>query len=327
MKKLAMASALSAVLMGCGGGGGGSDSGSSTGTVSFGISDAPVDTADHVVITVDKVILRRDGASNDVIVDRFTIPSLALNNAETFQIDLLDYQHGKRVLVIDDLVVPAGSYSQLILQVLDNDVNYSYVDVGGARTPIKQPSNELKLGGFTVAANGVYTYTLDFDLRKAMTYNPGPDRYILKPRGVRIVDEALAVTLSGKVDSALFDTDPQCAGKTDPTKGNVVYLYQHEGVGGTLADIYDPAVATGVPPNALNPYAAANVYQAVDGTWQYHFGYLPAGQYRLAFSCNAEGDFAETYDGIVIPLPSFQEAVISLVAGGHGTVDFPVPTP
>ena len=325
MKKLVTVAALSAVLLGCGGGGGGSDSSASTGTVSFGVTDAPVDSADHVVITVDKVTLRRDGAA-DVVVDRFTIPSLGLSNAESFQIDLLDYQNGKNVLVINDLVVPAGSYSQLVLHVLDNDVNYSYVELDGTRTPIKQPSNDLKLGGFTVDVNGVYTYMLDFDLRKAMTYNPGPDRYILKPRGVNIVSQALAATLTGSVDNALFNTDPQCASKTAPTVGNVVYLYQGHDLGSTLADVYDPDVATGSPVGP-NPYVAANVYQAGDGTWHYHFGYLPAGNYTLAFSCNAEGDYADTYDGIVIPLPSGQRKEVTLTAGQSTTVDLPVPAP
>lgn len=324
MKKLITITALSVAVLGCGGGGGG-NSFSSAGTVSFGIADAPVDDADHVVITVDKVTLRRDGA-DDIVIDRFTIPSLSLTNAATFQIDLLDYRNGNRVLVIDDLVVPSGTYSQLILHVLDNDVNYSYVDVGGTRTPIKQPSSELKLGGFTVDANGVYTYTLDFDLRKAMTYNPGPDRYILKPRGVRIVSEALAATLTGTVDSALFNTDPSCSSKADPTKGNVVYLYAGHNLSGVLGDVYDPELPTVVPVTALNPYEAANVYQAGDGSWHYHFGYLPAGDYTLAFSCNAEADTADTYDGIAIPLPSDQRIEVSLPAGQQTTLNLPIPT-
>ena len=301
--------------------------------MSFGVTDAPVDSAEAVVITVDQVILRRDGAS-DVMVERFTIPSLGLTNADTFQMDLLDYQHGQRLLVIDDLVIPSGTYAHLILKVLDEDVNRSYVDeVNGPRKLIKQPSEELKLGGFTVADKGVYTFTLDFDLRKALTYNPGPDRYILKPRGVNIVSESLAATLSGDVDSALFNigTVPACAAKPDPLVGNVVYLYQGHGLNpAALADVYDPDIATGVPMGAVNPYAAVNVYQDLQsGDWRYYFGYLPEGNYTLAFSCNAEGDFAESYDGdapdnVVIPLPSDQLREITLTAGQASTCNLPI---
>ena len=320
MNKLALIPVLMAAMVGCGGGGGGG--GGDKGTVSFALTDAPVDTADHVVITVDKVILRRDGA-DDITVDRFTIPTLALINADTFQIDLLDYQNGKRVLIIDGLVVPAGTYSQLILHVLDDDVNNSYVDVGGTRTPIKLPSDELKLGGLNVAVDGVYTYTLDFDLRKSMTYNPGPNRYILKPRGMRIVSDALAATLTGAVDNTLFNSVAPCSSKVDPLAGNTAYLYQGHGFG-TLADVYDPDVATGVPVGVINPYAAANVYQAGDGSWHYRFGFLPAGDYTLAFSCNAEGDFAESYDGVTIPLPSDQRVQITLTAGQQTTCNLPI---
>jgi hypothetical protein len=322
MNKNLVLIALALALTACGGGGG-SDSG--TGKVSFALADAPVDTADHVVITVDKVLLRRDGAA-DIAIDRFTIPSLNLTDADTFQIDLLDYRHGNRALIVNNLVVPAGSYSQLVLHVLDDNVNYSYVEVNGARTPIKLPSGDLKLGGFSVDTNGVYTYTLDFDLRKAMTYNPGPDRYILKPRGVRIVSDALAASLSGQVDSALFDpnTIPACAGKVDPTVGNVAYLYQGQALDPLkLADVYDPDLATGVPTGGINPYEATNVYQAQDGSWHYQFGFVPAGNYTLAFSCNAAGDYADTYDGISIPLPSDQLVQISLTAGQQKTCNLP----
>jgi hypothetical protein len=325
MKKIAALTALSILLHGCGGGGGGgSDNGSTnTGTVTLAIADALVDNIDSVVITVDKVILRRDGGS-DVVVERFTIPALGLTDSDTFQIDLLDYRNGQRLLIVDDLVVPAGNYSQLILQVLDDDVNYSYVDTLGNRVPIKQPSEQLKLGGFTVNANGVYGYTLDFDLRKAMTYNPGPDRYILKPRGVRVVDEQLVTTLQGRVDSSILNLDPGCMNKADPLAGNVVYLYQNHNLSGSLVDVYDPDVASGVPAGAVNPYASATVYRASDSSWRYHFGFLPAGDYTLAFACHAEGDYADTYDHVAIPQPGTQRTELTLTALEQSECDLPI---
>jgi hypothetical protein len=335
MKKLSVLLCTSALLVACGGGGGGGGgSASATGKVSFGVTDAPVDDAAAVVITIDKVILRRDGAA-DVVVDRFTVPSLNVSNAETIQLDLLDYRNGNRLLVVNDLLVPAGSYGQLILQVVDNDVNASYVEElsTGLRKPIKQPSGDLKLGGFTVNQDGVYVYTLDFDLRKALTYNPGnngngQDRYILKPRGVRLIDQALAAALTGTVDDALFDAGgTACAGKTVPTSGNAVYLYQgHTLAPASLVDIYDPDIAqTLTPPSgAVNPYAATQVYQATDGRWYYNFGFLPAGNYTLAFSCAALGDDADYYNGISIPLPADQKVELTLSAGATRTCNLPI---
>lgn len=335
MRRIISLLGIGVVLAGCGGGGGGGGSDDppapATAKVSFNVTDAPVDDAAAVVITVDKVILRRDGA-DDVVVDRFSIPPLNLSNVDTFQMNLLDYRNGERLLIVNDLVVPAGTYSQVVLQVIDNNINASYVDEisTGLRKPIKQPSGDLKLGGFTANANGVYAFTLDFDLRKAMTYNPGnngngQDRYILKPRGVRVIDQALAASLSGRVDSALFNTATACASKPDPKVGNAVYLYAGTSLApSSLVDVYDPEIATGLPVGAVNPLAAANIYQGADGIWRYHFGYVPAGNYTLAFSCNAAGDLADTYDGIAIPLPSTQKIELTLATGQARSCNLPI---
>jgi hypothetical protein len=326
MKKVVALITLSILLHGCGGGGGGGSdngSGSGNGKLTLAVADALVDNIDSVVLTVDKVILRRDGAS-DIVIDRFTIPALGITDADTFQIDLLNYRNGNRLLMVDGLVVPAGNYSQLILQVLDNDVNYSYVDTMGHRVPIKQPSEQLKLGGFSVNASGVYAYTLDFDLRKAMTYNPGPDRYILKPRGVRVVSEQLASTLQGRVDTTILNLDPGCMNKADPLAGNVVYLYQNHNLGGALVDVYDPDIASGVPAGVVNPYASATVFRASDNSWRYHFGYLPAGDYTLAFACHAENDHGDTYDHVAIPQPGTQRAELTLTAGQQSVCNLPI---
>jgi len=141
---------------------------------------------------------------------------------------------------------------------------------------------------------------------------------------VRLVNEQLAVTLEGSVDSALFNTAPECAGKLVPTEGNVVYLYAGHDLSGQLADAFDPDVANGVPASAINPYAAVNVYQEIDNSWHYHFGYLPAGDYTLAFSCNAEDDYADTYDDITIPLPATQRAEVTLTARQQAQCNLPI---
>lgn len=347
MKHAALFLTLGSLLLsGCGGGGGSSggnapptSSGTSTSArISFALTDAPVDNADAVVVMIDSVTLRREGGA-DVFVDRFTIPGLGLVNADTFQIDLLDYRNGKRLLFIDDLVIPAGRYSQIVLNVLDENIDRSYVDDSTGRNELKVPSDGLKLGGFTTAVDGVYTFTLDFDLRKAMTYNPGPDRYILKPRGVRIVDSALAATLDGRVDPALFNTttDTLCSGKTDPLAGNAVYLYAGAGLASTrLGDAFDPTIDSAVPADIVEPYAISGVTLQDNGTpnlltddfWAYNFGYVPAGTYTLAFTCNALGDDPEYFDedtaGPIVPRPPLQYVEVQLASGASKRCDLPV---
>jgi hypothetical protein len=230
-----------ALLFACGGdGGGGSDSDPGTGTVSLGLSDAPVENLSSVTITIDKVTFSR--SDGDIVIDTFTIPALDITDAETFMIDLLEVQGNDNIIVVGALALPAGDYQNLRLGIIDEDINTSYVDEisSGERKIIKVPSDELKLGGFTVDSAGVQTIMVEFDLRHSMTHNPGKDRYILKPRGVRVVDVSAAATIEGVVDSSLFDVGA-CSGKSPPSAGNVVYLYQGHGVNpDKFGDAFDP---------------------------------------------------------------------------------------
>lgn len=293
------------ILAACGGSGGSGSSEPATGTASFAISDAPVEDLSKVVIEVDRISLKRVGA-DDIVVETFDSTDLGIVNADTFQIDLLDWQGVNQAVVIDNLVLPAGEYTDLRLKVLDQNKNFSYADriIDGQRWPIKVPSGELKLGKFTVTADAVQTFTIEFDLRFSMTLAVGPDQYILKPRGVRIVKNEAAAMLSGTVDPDLFDGDPDCTSKPDPLAGNVIYLYEgHNLDPAKLADNFDATLsAAPVPAGTVAPYSSVEPYDSGSG-WAYAFGYLPAGDYTLAFSCDAENDDPDNLERFETPVP------------------------
>jgi hypothetical protein len=292
--------------------------------VSFAVSDAPIGSLEAVVITIDRVTLNRPG--DDVVIDEFPAEDPEDDPVSTIQVDLLDYQGLDSALIVDGVELEVGDYQNLRLSIVDEDIDASYViEEGGARKPIKVPSHELKLGRIRVEATGVQTFVVEFDLQRAMTYNPGPpgpDRYILKPRGVRVVDVAAAALLDGVVDPSLFDGEAPCSEKLDPGIGNVVYLYRGHGLDpAELGDLFYPAVDDQAAMSLVAPYAS-EVAAAADGA--YTFSYLPPGDYTLAFSCDAEGDDADLDDGIVIPTPSGELREISLSAGAELTCDFPV---
>jgi len=345
---------LSLGLLACGGGGGGGGSITSapdTGTASFGLSDAPVEGLSAVVITIDSIELRRkdsgdcdkDPVTDDcVFIDEFTE-----NNepVPTITVDLLDLQAGKNKIIVQGLELEAGEYDQLRLSVNDKDTAYSWVnefDRGDERVELKVPSDGLKLGGFTVESDGVQVFIIEFDLRKAMTYNPGPpgpDRYILKPTGVRVVEAVPAASIAGTVDSALFiggdDTLSPCLDKIasgSEVEGNVIYLYQGHGLDpAKLADNFDSVLDAAEPgPNGPAPVTAIAPYtsQQVDADGSYGVYYLPAGDYTLAFSCEAVDDDPEVFDGIVIPSPDTEPDTtiveLSLLEGEDETCDLPV---
>jgi hypothetical protein len=320
---------FSVLLMACSGGGGGGSvsTGSNTAEVSFGISDATIDDAKQVVIEIEAMTFRRPD-QDDIVLETFSSDALDLDDAENFQINLMDYQGDDSVIVVDLIELPVGDYSQLILAINDEDINRSYViETDDDQRDIKVPSDTLKLDGFTVNNSGVQSFVIEFDIRKSMAYRPGPQVYNLKPRGVRIVSNGAAAALRGTVDDALFNSPPDCTGKFDPEAGNVVYLYRgHNLDSNKLSDMYDPNHDShGAPADAIEPYAADSVDFEDDlVAWEYEFGYLPAGNYTLAFSCAALGDDSEGYDGIAIPSPADQIIELTLSEGQTSQCDLPI---
>ena len=297
------------------------------------MSDAPVGDLSEVVITIDGIELKRKGGddcddeteSDDcVYIDHFTDEG---DDVDTVQVDLLTLQGSDNKIIVEEIELEAGEYDQLRLSVIDEDTNYSWVKekaTGDALKLLKVPSDELKLGGFTVESGGVQVFIIEFNLHKAMTYNPGPDRYILKPRGVRVVDVETAASISGEVDSALFngnDTSP-CNEKVDFNVGNVIYLYQGHGLNvDNLADNFDSDVDDLAPDTAIAPYASEIIVEE-DGTYTYEIAYLAPGDYTLAFTCEAEEDDSEILDGFAIPSPDTQIIELNIAEGDSRVCNF-----
>ena len=316
IKLSALASIVSAfTLLGCGGG-----DGEQTASVSFYVSDAPVDKASSVSISFSMVELV-DDEGNSFFLD--VIPSTGLDYQT---VDLMEYQGENSQLIVSTQPVPVGSYKELILHVT-NENGVNYVIDENRQQPLKQPSNKLKLGSFDVTSEAVQLYTIEFDLRQSLVMrgNLGSNNgYILKPHGVFIVSNASAVSISGNVDDNLLTGDESCTADSQA----FIYLYEGEGHDSAnlidLVDEDDPEFDSQnpVPENAVKPIASAGL----DENNNYAFGFLNAGTYTVAFSCNAGDDNPIQYDGTAIPLPTGQVGTTTLAAGENGTIDF-VPAP
>jgi Domain of unknown function (DUF4382) len=291
-------------------------------TLTLGFSDAAVDELVRVVIEVERITFRRTGAQ-DVIVERFTINELGLVEAESFQIDLLQYRGRNQLLAIEGLALDTATYDEVLISVLDGDINFSFVEqADGTVKPLKLPMSELSLQAIRLNA-GAQAFTVEFGLAQALRYQTVDDSYELTTDGVRIEDNAQVASLTGRVDSSLFDSVPPCNEKIDPQAGNRIYLYSaRDLVGEELADMVTGDSATALPDNAMAPFAVAGLIQNVlTGNWEYAFGYLPPGSYTLAFSCAARDDNPVDFDGIEIPLPLAQIHNIDLSAGDQAICD------
>lgn len=292
------------------------DSAPKTAQVSFSVSDAPVDSASEVVVAFDKIELKHENGQTYIInVDQ----DEAGNSYQ--QIDLLKYPGTEAALIITDEELPVGTYKEMIVHTKPGDMNW--VEDNG-RHDLKIPSNKLKLGGFVVDSEAVQSFTIEFDLRKSLVMRGNSSNnngYNLKPHGITIIDNGSAASLWGNVDPALFTAGEGCSGDS----GNFVYLYAGHGhQASTLIDNIDPSdieydQSTVLPEGYVAPYASAGVEQ----NGHYAFGYLPAGNYTAAFTCNAVSDDPVQYDsGIKIANPNNQRHEITLDKTQEKIFDF-----
>jgi Domain of unknown function (DUF4382) len=281
-------------LAACSSGGGGA-----MGQMQLAVADAPVDGAQSVVVKFTGIELTGDSGS-----------PVDISFASPKSIDLLN-QSGTASAVLFNQPIPAGSYGQIRLMVMaDGDPSNSYVMLSdGTMHGLQVPSGSetgLKLvSGFTVPPSGVVDYTIDFDLRQAITCPPGQSpACILKPVE-RLVDNTTVGNIQGVVSNTLVPS--AC------TPG--VYLYN-----GTVTTPED--MNSTAPPSDTNQPLASKVPVAdSQPPYYYQFTFLPPGTYTVAFTCQAAQDNPDQADSSVKFNPV--KTGITVTANQTTTVDIP----
>ncbi|MGD8784410.1 MAG: DUF4382 domain-containing protein [Thioalkalispiraceae bacterium] len=285
-------------MAGCGGG-----STQETGTLQLGITDAPVDSAEAVVIHFDRIILHHEnGNIEETVYDPQTMQ-------EGYSIDLLALQSGQWTGVLDkDL--PAGHYSWIRLEI---DLRKSYIQINGQQFGLRCTScenNGYKLNSsFIIESEATLAYMLDFDLRKSITDpNNSGTNYILRPT-LRTIETAASGKLSGTVDATLI-------ANLGGIEGCSVYVFN--GHDALLDDVYIPFTSA-MPASQNNPVSSATVRD--DGSGTYLAAFLPEGDYTAALTCDAENDSAARDDALVFGA----SANVSIIAGETTTQDLTMP--
>jgi hypothetical protein len=276
--RVALGACLCILFAACGGGG--SDSG--TGTLSLGVTDAPVDDARSVVVQFSGVAFKREGMGSETVQDLDPSPR---------QIDLLQFQDGRAVLLLDNVTLPAGHYEWLRL-IVDNEPNVrdSYLTLdSGAECELRVPSGAesgLKLnGGFNLPADGTLALTVDFDLRKSIHAPPGQrgsgvdctQGYIMRPT-LRVIDNANVGAIAGEVDAPLVNAE--CLPK--------VYVFAGSGV---TPDDLEESTQTTPDVDALM-VATVNVVNGASA-YRYQASFVPPGAYTVAFTCGDDDPTAD----------------------------------
>ena len=279
----------------CGGSG---NSQAGTGRLNLKIGDAPIDGASEVVLVFTGVELHSNGGTTSI---DFAAPR---------EIDLLAYQNGATVNLLENESVTAGEYQWMRLKVIAernrNDGSFILFE-DGSQFPLYIPSGSetgLKINRpFRVAVGGITRLVADFDLRKSIIEPPGQEpNYILKPV-LRLVDELQVGGISGEVDLAALATGQLGDGAAAADCAGGIYLFSGAAV---APDDMDGAAEDGADPIVFQPLA----FDGLETVMPYSFSFVEAGTYTMAATCDFDVDVspeASEYDpGAADGEPGFQ---------------------
>ena len=295
--RLGLVGLLAATALGlnaCGGGGA-----ADTGQMKLSVADAPVDGAQAVVVKFTGVELT--GNSGNPVTITFPQPKT---------IDLLN-QSGTASAVLFDQPIPAGKYGQIrLIVVADGDPSNSYMTLSdgtmhGLQVPSGFETGFKLVSGFTVPDSGVVDYTIDFDLRKAITCPTGQAPVCTLKPTEKLVDNTTVGNIQGVVDNTLVPNG--C------TPG--VYLY-----GGTVTAPEDMD-STAASSDTNQPQASKVPVANSQPPYYYQFTFLPPGTYSVAFTCQADQDNPDQADSVVTFNPL--KTGITVAAKQTVTVDIP----
>lgn len=259
-----MFAGLLAALGGCNNGSVGS-----SGTMSLGVTDTPVDGAQTVQVAFTGVTLQGPNGQK----------TITFSKEKT--INLLNLQGNASTSLFSGETVPAGQYQWIRLNL---DLANSYIITSsGNQYPLTIPSGSqtgLKLvQGFTVAQGSQADFTIDFDLRKSLTMtsnsSTGAVTYILKP-ALRLINNQQIGTISGTVSST-FTVGSTALSTTGCYPA--VYVYQSTGI---TPEGFDVTVTGGTAPLTS---ATLNLDNST-GKYNYTVGFLAPGSYTLAVTCS-----------------------------------------
>lgn len=280
------------------------------GTISLAITDGPMDEAQQLILHVTHMdVGHADGS----------VTRLELMNGPQ-DVDMMQLQNGLTHDLLDTTPIPAGQYQWMELGV---DLQQSHIGtMSGANhgMTLADPQPFRAMETFQIRDGEHADFIMDFDLHSAVRQHDMGGMMGVEYQlhnGMQLMNSADAGGLTGAVDSSLVDINqPAC----DPAAGgNWVYLFD-----GAVTQADDLAVTEtdGFP----GPLAADRVeLNPGSGEYRYHFGFIPAGSYRVAFTCSGEWDEESDDDYPTDPDARFDfhgiSAPVDVIAGQMQVMD------
>ncbi|MEH6464442.1 MAG: DUF4382 domain-containing protein [Shewanella psychromarinicola] len=266
----------SVVLLGaCGGGG---DSAETPpvqvlpqGQFSLAISDSPMAGVTHVGMVMGELVMT-DAAG---VIHRHDLQNMAFN--------LLDFQGINSHLMVESIDLPQGQYHDAYVTTQQGDGNDGcYVEDGQGRHGLHVTNGQLPVSNFEIVANQHLAITMEIDLYRGLSQEQG--RYNLSTQAMWSINNRQMGHLLGEVDPQWIADCETAYPNLTPTGGqfnHLAYLYPEEVTNiNQMADMGTNPPAGLTPPTAVSP-----MMEDIDGNWYFAMGYLPAGNYRVGYSC------------------------------------------
>ena len=272
----------------CGGGGGtvapAADGPSpppvATGTLTLALTDGPMQAVQELTVHVDYLELHGDDG-RAVRVEPVGGPA---------DIDVAALQNGQLHDLLDRAQVPAGHYQRVDIGIDPEQSHVAFAD--GSQHPMRfaWPGGIRVDAPFDVGPGAHAEYVIDFDLRQGLQMHHGAGGHMGGGMGeyyelhsaARMIDTSAAGGLIGAVDASLININNAAC---DPALGqNQAYLFS---ASATEPDDFAEGETDGRP----GPLVTDRVeLPPGTGEYRYHFAFLEAGSYRVAFTCAGEWD-------------------------------------
>ncbi len=253
--------------------------GSASSSFSLRLTDAPIDGLENVVVQFAAVEMKlKSGAWT-----RYTLPAPQ-------PIDLLALQGLTTADLLVNMPIEAGEYKQVRFIVDDAPMANRVKVKGGAWKELEVPGGAttgLKIKQkFTIPENRPVNFTVDFNLRKSVKLKGKSGKYKLNAKMKLVVDSDVGF-IRGSVDPALLMAS-SCS-DNDVDTHNAVYVYPGPNL--IPGDIDEASPANNEPETTT-----LVKYDNTTGLYLFEAAFLAAGDYTIAFTCNADREVLDVDD-------------------------------
>jgi len=252
-------------------------------SISLRLTDAPIDNLVRAVLQFTGVELKLQSGG----WVKFTL-------AAPKSIDLLQQQNGNTADLLINVPAPAADYKEIRLFTGSGAMVNFVEETGGGIEPLQIPGGSgaglMLKQDFMITSSHAASFIIDFDLRQSIR-SPGNSGNYQFHEVMRLISVSGVGGFRGEVDPMQLDNNPpsDCSDNMIDTF-NAAYVFSGHGV--------TPSGINQLTPG-IEPVTTTSVnLDIASGKYLYEVAFLPAGNYTVAVTCNANLEDLEADDDL-----------------------------